>query len=253
MSMLLWMGGCGPKQPPLLESESLRWQAFDHARNWQIRLRDAVAGAWQVEGVLRMENASEGRSSRVRITGHGQQSMRLQAYGPFRQLAMEVWLSALWLERVLPDRLEVERVPANGEGMAHFTGLEIPPQQLVRMLLGVTDLESSWTWQKVDGDFWLHSGASERIRVSPEDGRPLERWGLVRAGLPYHVRYQWRDQQRAPSSLTPDSIEVRVGESNRLSVSAKKWRLGGKLGPSSWRDAYPKTIFKEFWPLRRAP
>ncbi|MEG3639952.1 hypothetical protein [Magnetococcus sp. PR-3] len=251
MSIMLGLSGCASKPSTLLESESLRWHAFDQARNWQIRLRNSVRGPWRVDGVMRMENATEGRSSRVRIQGDGLQRMRLQAYGPFRQLAMEVWVSALWLERVLPDRLEVERVPANRDGMAHFTGLEIPPQHLVRMLLGLTSLESHWSWQKIDGNYWLQGKGSDRIRIAPEDGRPLERWGMVRPGLPFHVRYQWDDDAQPRQHLTPDRIEVRVGESSRLSLSAKRWRLGGKPGPVSWRVAYPKTVFKEFWPLKQ--
>nr|CRH06716.1 conserved protein of unknown function [Candidatus Magnetococcus massalia] len=246
---MLLIGGCAPKQPAQFMQEGVRWHAYEAARGQQIALQKQVRDGWRVDGSLRLESAHDARSVRVRVDGQGQTRMRLQAMGPFRQLMMEVWLGPLWLERLLPEKKQVERVSADAAGLGYFTGVALDPKRLVALLLGVAELKDHWVWYA--GDYWLTTGQGDKLRLDPATGRLLERRGKVHDDLPYIVRYHWPEKAKPGRAAMPSRIEVSVGEQSSLLLRAKRWKFGVKPPPESWRHAYPDTAFLEFWPLRK--
>ncbi|OSM04251.1 hypothetical protein [Magnetofaba australis] len=223
-------------------------QLLEQARAWQVNRDRELPEYWILKGVLDIDHPENGRRNSVMLHGHSSERLRMIVYGPFRQVALEVWLGDQWVDRVDAGNATVTSVPADAFGLAYLTGLELHPRVLINILLGVVDLRDPVQVQQQPGGLFLKTAAGEMLLVTPETGRPLRRQGEARPGMQYHAYYEWGSER----GILPERIVVKLGEKTTLTLIPKSWNPHADDLPADWRAAYGKKAkFNHVMPLRR--
>ncbi|MBF0181694.1 MAG: hypothetical protein HQM03_16865 [Magnetococcales bacterium] len=225
-------------------------QLADRYRLEQERRRQGPS-LWGMEGILDLETPDQARRNRIDMVGSGALRIRMRAYGPFHQIAMELLVGTEWIRLVDPGRKTITQVPANAAGMEHLIGLPLPPEHLHRLLMGwaaeVRQPEGVMLGGSSASGIEVVAGDGERLRLEPVTGRILERSGEVGEGRRYQAAYVWPE---GGGEAMPERILVTLDRpAARMEVIRKRW-FQPKTGPDPrWFEEEPPVGFELRHPL----
>ncbi|MBF0125931.1 MAG: hypothetical protein HQM02_01860 [Magnetococcales bacterium] len=201
------------------------------------KIRSAGAPHWGVEGILDLETPDQARRNRVDMMGSGGERMRLRAFGPFQQVALELLTTPSWMRWVDPQKQRVIQVPATAEGMRHLIGLPLTPPRLFQLVMGRA---ASLAGPGQGVLFGTAAGVpvttreGERLLLDPVHGRILERFGEAVPGTPYHAVYAWPERPGVGPMALPERILVTLEHPGmRLELIFKRWFLPGTGMPDA--------------------
>ncbi|MEO5332185.1 MAG: hypothetical protein H7839_09190 [Magnetococcus sp. YQC-5] len=195
---------------------------------------------WGVNGILDLETPDQGRRHRIDLLATRHEWIRLRAYGPFQQVALELRASDQWIRWVDPEKRTVTQVPATADGMRYLIGIPLAPTRFFQLVMGWA---GSWSESDQPVLRASHQGVAiktldgEQLHLDPLQGRVLERSGEAVPGRSYRAVYVWpavasasKDRVVMPEQVTVTLEQPRV----RLELSFKQWHFP-LAGPSpSW-------------------
>ncbi|MBF0293918.1 MAG: hypothetical protein HQL96_01910 [Magnetococcales bacterium] len=206
---------------------------------------------WGMEGILDLETPDQARRNRIDMVGSGPSRIRMRAFGPFHQIALELLVGAEWIRLVDPGRKTITQVPADAAGMEHLIGLPLPPDRLHRLLLGwageMRQPQGAMLTGSAAAGIEVEAGDGERLRLEPASGRILERSGEVGDGRRYQATYVWPE---GGGGTMPERILVTLDRpAARMEVIRKRW-FHPKTGPDPrWFEEEPPAGFELRRPL----
>lgn len=197
---------------------------------------------WGVDGILDLEAPDHARRNRIDLLGTQDEKIRLRAYGPFQQVALELLVAPHWMRWLDPQQQTITQVPATLAGMTYLIGAPLQPSNLFQLLMGwagplpINDP----VFQETQEGVFVETSEGERVRLDPVQGRLLERFGETVPGRAYHVVYTWPepDEKLRGELIMPERILITLNSPQmRLEFIFKRWYFP-LAGPS-------ETLFTE--------
>ncbi|MBF0438751.1 MAG: hypothetical protein HQL93_06470 [Magnetococcales bacterium] len=208
---------------------------------------------WGVEGILDMETPEQGRRNRIDLLGSGEERLRLRAFGPFQQVALEFLAGEQWIRWLDPQKHTVTQVPATVAGMEYLIQIPLVPARFFQMLMGRAGSLSPVSSALFGGEegVAVETQDGERLYLDPLRGRVLKRSGEATSGRVYQVVYTWPEEAQ---SVMPARILVTLDNPRvRLEFILQRWYFP-PAGPAP--SLFEETILPGFSlsrPLDRLP
>ncbi|MEO5378244.1 MAG: hypothetical protein H7832_10765 [Magnetococcus sp. DMHC-6] len=210
--------------------------------------RRALLTLWRVEGDLDLETKQINGRYRFQLIGAKTEHAHLTVFGPFHQVAFELSMTPERLRFLDPDKRRVVETSATALGLNHLTGMDVPPNLLFQFLLALTAPVQTNHLETLFSELRTEDG--ENIRIDPENGHLLERWGRMESKVPYQANYRWFDTSlnRSDENL-PAKIHITWSDDQYVIVRVKKWLFLPATQTPNWERLAAGKGFEVIYPF----
>lgn len=234
MGFLSLFSGCSsrpsPSQPIHTSLTQIHFQNDQQKR--LIHLKQ-----WQASALLEVVGNQGKKRFRTTIQGEKNLRTKITAFGPFRQIAMELFADPKHILLINPSQRTIIQVPSTESGMSYLIQIGLKPKTLFRILTGLSEPlhpnnpQKNHHWLTLDG---------EELLLDGQTGHILERFGQTSTKKNYHVVYQWPENRDNPTQsktppLMPSKIRILFeSKKNQITVKVQKWQLNDTTFSKDW-------------------
>lgn len=241
--LTLLLAGCAGGTPPgkttdpagSLNLATQRYQADQNNRH-------AKLGQWQVDGFMEWEGPDDGRRFRITMLGEKANRVRLKIYGPMRQVVMELLAGPRQIRLVNPGDKTLVVVPSSPLGMFNLAKIYMHPIRLLQAITGIAGrlTTASPTAKGGERPGLVTTQAGERLKLDPETGRILERYGQADSNVAYTATYSWPEPSGSADAtrrlpLLPSRLSLILpSKKTRFDYHLKHWQFPTRPFPKTW-------------------